>query len=441
MTDEHQPSVVQHERDRRTMLELIVLTVLTHTAFVGARVNVTLSGIELGASPFAVGLLLAFVSLLPMVMSVSAGRQVDRIGVRAPMFWGAAVLAGGMLMPVMAFEIAALFVCSTAIGVGFMGIHVCGQKLAGELGGPEARRMNFSLMAIGFSVSAFIGPILTGLLIDSIGYRACYAVLALFPLAAIAILYKRRLADRVPPPQPVLEVQATRGSVLDLVRDPALRKLYITSGMISAAWDVHQFVVPLYGSSLGLSASVIGLLLGTFSLATFVIRLVVPYLMRRFPEWTMIYVSMWITLAAYLLYPLSDSLVLMFSLSFLLGLGLGMSQPIILSLLHRLAPPNRAGEATGLRMSLVNFTQTFLPGALGAVGGALGLGTLFWGMAIMLGGAAWFAGRNEPQPADSDQQLARNPPSVPPAPPATPAPPTTPAPPATPAPPTSAPPQ
>jgi MFS family permease len=155
----------------------------------------------------------------------------------------------------------------------------------------------------------------------------------------------------------------------------------------------------------------------------------------------MIYASMWITLAAYLMYPLSDSLVLMFSLSFLLGLGLGMSQPIILSLLHRLAPPNRAGEATGLRMSLVNFTQTFLPGALGAVGGALGLGTLFWGMAIMLGGAAWFAGRHEPKPADSDQQLALNPPSVPPAPPATPAPPTTPAPPATPAPPTSAPPQ
>lgn len=392
----------QQERDRRTMLELIALNVLGHAAFTGARVNVTLSGIELDASPFAVGLLLAFVSLLPMVMSVSVGRQIDRIGVRTPMLWGSVVLAGGMLIPVLAFEIAALFVCSTAIGVGFMGIHVCGQKLAGELGGPEARRMNFSLMAIGFSVSAFIGPILTGFLIDTIGYRGCYAVLAIFPLIAAYLMHRRRVFDRLPSPRPVIEVQATRGSVLDLVRDPSLRKVYIASGMISAAWDVHQFVVPLYGSSLGLSASVIGLLLGTFSLATFVIRLVVPVLMRHVPEWTMIFASMCITLVAYLLYPLSDSLTVMFSLSFVLGLGLGMSQPIVLSLLHRLAPPNRAGEATGLRMSLVNFTQTFLPGALGAVGGVLGLATLFWGMAIMLGGAAWFAGRHEPKPAGSE---------------------------------------
>jgi hypothetical protein len=74
-------------------------------------------------------------------------------------------------------------------------------------------------------------------------------------------------------------------------------------------------------------------------------------------------------------------------------MGLGISQPLVLALLHRLAPPDRTGEAVGLRMVLVNGTQTLLPGAFGAIGGIFGVATLFWGMALMLGGSLFYVAR------------------------------------------------
>jgi hypothetical protein len=74
-------------------------------------------------------------------------------------------------------------------------------------------------------------------------------------------------------------------------------------------------------------------------------------------------------------------------------MGLGVSQPIVLSLLHRLVPPDRTGEAVGLRMVLVNGTQTLLPGAFGAIGGVFGVATLFWGMALLLGGSLFYVAR------------------------------------------------
>ena len=57
--------------------------------------------------------------------------------------------------------------------------------------------------------------------------------------------------------------------------------------------------------------------------------------------------------AVYLLFPFSHDARTLTVLSFCLGLGLGMSQPMVMSLLHSHAPPGRMGEAAGVRMSLV----------------------------------------------------------------------------------------
>jgi predicted MFS family arabinose efflux permease len=184
-------------------------------------------------------------------------------------------------------------------------------------------------------------------------------------------------------------------SVLDLLRDPGLRRLYLSVGMISAAWDVHQFVVPIYGSSLGMSASAIGILLASYSAATLAIRAAMPWLARRIPEWPLILGTHVVGFLIYFLYPFTASMPAMMVLSFILGLGLGLSQPVVLSLLHRMAPPDRAGEAVGLRMVVVNGTQTLLPGAFGAIGGIFGLATLFWGMSLLLGASLFYIARGD----------------------------------------------
>ena len=63
-----------------TLALAIVLTVLTHVAFVVSRVTIALYGIHLGATPLTVGVLMSLYAFLPMLLAVYVGRLIDRIG-------------------------------------------------------------------------------------------------------------------------------------------------------------------------------------------------------------------------------------------------------------------------------------------------------------------------------------------------------------------------
>ena len=67
--------------------------------------------------------------------------------------------------------------------------------------------------------------------------------------------------------------------------------------------------------------------------------------------------------AVYVAIPFSRDAATLMVLSFCLGLGLGVGQPMVMSLLHSLAPPGRMGEAAGVRMSLINSMAVAVPRA------------------------------------------------------------------------------
>lgn len=366
---------------------LVALTVLNHTAFAGSRVAVSLGALELGASPFAIGLLLSFYGLLPMFLSVPAGRWIDRVGMRLPMLAGTGLLAFGVAVPFLTWDIGAMYLASVTIGLGMMAYYLAAQKAAGMIGGDEARTANFSLMALGFSMSGFLGPTSAGVAIDLIGHRWTFALLAAAALATLAVLLRASLTRELPAPGPqVAGPEAPPTRLMDLLGTPELRRLYLSVVVLSSAWDVHQFLVPLFGASLGISASKIGLVLGAFSVATFIVRLTLPWLAGRVGDWPLVLGAMAVAALVYLAYPVFPVLSTMLALSFLLGLGLGVAQPMMMAVLHRASPPDRIGEAAGLRMTLINGTQTFLPTAFGAFGAAFGLSAIFWGMALLIAG-------------------------------------------------------
>jgi len=84
---------------------------------------------------------------------------------------------------------------------------------------------------------------------------------------------------------------------------------------------------------------------------------------------------------------------LLCAISFLLGLGLGATQPSIMSLIYATAPSGRAGEAVGVRSVVLNASHTVLPLAFGGVGAALGMAPVFWSMATALAAGGWLANR------------------------------------------------
>jgi MFS family permease len=159
------------------------------------------------------------------------------------------------------------------------------------------------------------------------------------------------------------------------------------------AWDLFNFVMPIYGTSIGLSASTIGMVLGSFALATLTVRLLLPWLTRHMREWQMITLTMFVSGIAYALIPLMGTVPMLAAMAFLLGLGLGATQSSMMSLLHSTAPDGREGEALGVRAAVINGSSTLMPLAFGGLGAALGLAPVFWSMAACLGVAGWFANR------------------------------------------------
>jgi len=362
------------------------MAVLTHMAFVSARMTGSLYALAYKASTFTVGVMMALFALIPMLIAVRAGRWLDEVGPFRPILTGILMMLGGMVLPA-AFpyatsDVAPLLVAAALIGTGATLVMMSVQQVVGQRADPKNRAAAFSWLALGASIAGFCGPVLSGFLIDSSGHRATYAVMLVVLLVALALLWANRALlpahhGKARGPEPV--------HPLELLRHTELRRVLIASGLISMSWDLQTFIVPVHGTRVGLSASQIGLVLGCFAVATFTIRLAMPVLSRRFAEWQVLTYTLVNTAFVFVLFPLFSSLGPLMAGAFLLGLGLGAAQPNVMSLLHARSPEGRVGEALGLRTIVMNSSHVVLPLVFGAFGSVLGVAAMLWAMAALVG--------------------------------------------------------
>ncbi|PVY81422.1 putative MFS family arabinose efflux permease [Cupriavidus alkaliphilus] len=374
---------------------LIALTVCNHVAFNASRVVVSLFAISLKASTVTLGVLMSLYALLPMLLAIRAGKRIDQIGPRKPMMAGSLMVVAGTLLPALWHELDALYLSCALIGVGFMLVQVAMQLLIGQVSTDATRLRNYTWHALGLSVSGTLGPVAMGYVIEHAGFRPAFAVLVAVALAGQAGLQwvRPRLPARGGNAGRIAIEDGTRHSTLDLLQHPELRAVFVASAVLSAAWDLHAFLIPIQGSRIGLSPSSIGWVLGAFAIATFAIRVAMPAVSRRLSEWKIIRAALLVGALAYLAYPFAAHFWLMCALAFVLGLALGSAQPNVMNILHTASPHGRAGEALGLRSAVLNTSQVVWPLTFGVVGTALGMLPIFLSMAGAMGAAGYYSRR------------------------------------------------
>ncbi|MDB5858547.1 MAG: major facilitator superfamily 1 [Ramlibacter sp.] len=366
-------------------MPLIVLLAVGHAGFAGARLAVSLNALYLQASALTVGVLMSLMMVVATFISVPVGRWVDRIGYRKPSLIGLAGVVVGAWCPALLPSLAGLALASVLVGTGFTVVHVAVNNAIGHAAGIHRTRA-FGLMGVGFSLSALSGPMVAGLAIDHFGYRAAFGILSVFPLLATALLLWA-----APELRPEPRERTASGGVTDLLRLPPLRSVLVVSALISSGWDLFTFLVPLHGARNGLSATAIGLVAGGFGVGSAVVRLALPWIAARVPEWKLLGSALVLAALCYFLMPFCNTVASMLPLALALGMVLGSGQPVVMSLLHDTAPPGRTGEAVGLRSAIISMNQMVLPLACGAFGSALGLLPLFWAVATLLGAGGGYA--------------------------------------------------
>lgn len=371
-------------------IQLTIVSLAAHVALTAARVTTALHALSLHASELRVGVLMALFAFFPMLFAVPMGRLIDRIGVKKPMVCGCLSITIGCGIPGIVGGLPVLYPAVVLVGTGFMAIHIASQHTVGAISNAENRSANFSWLAMGFSISSFLGPVVAGFVIDHARFAIAYAVCCGFSALGLAAITCSTLGQLTPHHQ---SAQKRQGGALDMLRDPDMRRIYLVGILLAAAWDLFTFVTPIQGTRMGFSASTIGLILGCFSAATFGVRLAMPWLSRRCTEWQILTAALLLAVVSYALFPFMHQPLSLMVIAAMLGLALGSSQPNVLILLHHAAPAGRGGEAIGIRATIGNASQVVLPLAFGAAGATFGLFVVFWGMSAMIGAGVPLAWR------------------------------------------------
>ena len=279
----------------------VLCSLLQSISMRGAKMVVSLSALSLGATPFQVGILASLFAAFPLLLAVTAGRVSDRIGVRRPMISGALVISCGIASPLVIPGLPGLIACATLIGLGHIFFHVSVHNLIGAYGAGEARTRNFATFSLGQSVSAFIGPALAGFSIDGMGFPPTHAMLAVIALlpATILAVYPKLIPERAP-----RDAHDAAGGSLGLLRNAGLRRTLIMSGVTLTGIELFTFYFPVYGRSIGLSASMIGLVMASYAVAAFIVRLGMHSAARRIGELGVLTASLFVAGLTYLVVPM-----------------------------------------------------------------------------------------------------------------------------------------
>ncbi len=386
---------------------VMALSFLNGTALFATRITLSLYALKLGAHPATIGMLAGTFSLCPTLLAVTTGKLADRFGSRWLLMVGAVGGGMGMLIPYFVPGLPAVFIAGTMSGFSQVLFNLSTQNLVGLLSTPEKRAVNFSNYSLTNSASNLFGPLIAGFSIDHSDHVTSCLHLAMFMLIPVGMLAFKGADIKSVAPKISKVASRSGGGVREMLADPNVRNTLITGSLLNAGINLYQIYMPVYGHFVGLSASVIGIVLAMNSAAAFVVRLVLARLLKRYKEDQLLAYAFYTGAFSLTLVPLFHVPFMLGLLSFIFGLSMGCGQPIITMLMFSNSAEGRSGEGLGLKITVNQLTKLISPMMFGAIASAFGLWPMFWLNAMLLttGGAFSRARGRAGAAADTDKPI------------------------------------
>ena len=234
----------------------------------------------------------------------------------------------------------------------------------------ERRGTALAFHGVGGSVGDVAGPVVTGALLVSLGWRGLLSIYAIAPffLGFMAVWYLRGIGQgRTDDPTPV-ELPARIEMTRRLLRSPLLWGLTLVRGMRGMALVALVTVLPLYlGNDLGLSAFSRGYHIGLLIAIGLVAKPAAGYLSDRLGRKQVLVPGLvWSCLVALALIRFDDGLLLTVTVA-LMGLFLYPDQPILTATVFDVV--GRDVASTGL--GVVAFASFLMGAAAPLIAGAI----------------------------------------------------------------------
>lgn len=346
----------------------------------GSRPVVPLYAVELGIGAGEIGVLVAVFALIPLLLATVAGSWMDRHGMGRALVWSAAIGGLGLVLPFLVPGRTGLYLSQLVAGSGFTVFILAGQNLAGR-GARDVwqRERSVAVFSLGVALGSLLGPLIGGLLGDHMGYGWSFLVLGLLSLLSIGFAVPlidgdRRSEERR---QQAAAPASLRNPLRILGYHPYMGRAFLVSVLILIAKDMYVAYFPLYALAAGLSASWVGVIIAVHNGGGVVMRFLMLPLVRLLGKNRLIMITILFSGACFLALPLTGELIPLAAISLLMGLGLGIGQPLSITRTFNLSPPDRIGEVLGFRLACNRFTQLVTPLVVGGLVTVAGVSGIF----------------------------------------------------------------
>lgn len=339
---------------------------------------------DLGASGLWLGLAFSGFAVTQTPLTPVMGRLGDRWGRRPFIVAGLGIYVFVGIGLALADTFQAVAALRMVMGVGGACMFTSALATIGELAprGREGRYMG--LFMVSFTSGFGIGPLIGGLLKDSVGVDAAFLTLAgaaVFALLLVAVLMPSQSATRRTD-----EELAAIAPVRDMFRDFRVLALFafnFTFGLGIGA--VMTFIAIFMNDVLLASATMVGLVVGSRAVLSSVFQPIFGRLADRVPRQHMVAASGVLLAAATAAIPLSPTVTALLVVFLLLGLAESAAMPASMAITTDLGRVYGYGTLMGVTNAILVFG--LLAGSLGSsvVETQWGVDNVFRAAALIMG--------------------------------------------------------
>lgn len=330
-----------------------------------------------GATEGELGLLIGLPMVGPLLLAVAAGFVVERLGTRRPLII-AALLAGlacisvlfvdsftGLLVAMIVFRLADLFIILGA------------QAHVSTLGPGRSTEKDFGWYGTAAAAGQLVGPLLGGFISEHFGVKTAWMATGAFGLATalsfLALIGPGHIRHPDAPHQ--TWTLARFRNLLNLTTVMAI----LTSFVVIFADGARNNFFPVYlTENLGMTKTLAGFVISMRAVASICSRFFLGWFVTTLGgRMRALITSLSVLSVGILVTPLCTDWVTLTLNTWVVGLAVGLAQPLSMAIVaDQVAPPDR-GVATGLRLTGNRLAQTSNPILYGFVIQGFGMNTAF----------------------------------------------------------------
>jgi MFS family permease len=366
--------------------------VLMQACYFAVRPMVSYRALDQGASASDLGVIAAAFGVLSLVAAIPIGRMVDRIGAGRMTICGVTGVTVGIAIAVLPASVPSLVVAGGVLGLGHVMTMAGHQTLVAARWPASRREAVYNGYSSFVSVGQAIGPpaglaAASHLMLSSSQVKGIDPLAGLVVAGGIALLaLPAALAMRERGRRPASgAAPAGRSAVTGDTAGADSRRwpVMATSAMVVAALDVLLAFLPAWAESNGIAPVVVGWLLASRAAFTLLIRTVAGPLVRWMGRARVLTGSICCACLGFAALPFVGAHVA-FATMLLLGVGLGLAQPITLVMLMDRTDPGVQGAAVGMRLAANRLGQVLLPLTMSGIAALSGVDFVWWSTALVL---------------------------------------------------------